>query len=146
MKLLEHWIKRQYKRLKVKLHVWGRHHQWFKPPNEITGYEKITCAIVRQMINHKDSKFTIAPLSGKRYIVNKTLDIFVIMEDSKVELTNHVYHYVTTLGQRDVEKLVKHYDQKVETQRADYEEQIKSQISNTLHSIYEKIDKQSTNN
>jgi len=146
MTLLNRLIKKQYKRLKVKLHVWGRQHQWFKQPNEITGYEKITCAIVRQMINHKDSKFTIAPLSGKRYIVNKTLDIFVIIEDSKVEITNHVYHYVSTLGQRDIEKIVNHYDQKVETQRINYEEQIKSQISNTLQSIYDKIHKQSTDN
>ena len=93
------------------------------------------------MITHKDSKFTIAPLSGKRYIVNKTLDIFVIMEDSKIEITNHVYHYVSTLGERDIEKLTKLYDNKVETERINYEEQIKSQITNTLKSIYDKINK-----
>jgi hypothetical protein len=143
MTKLRKWFRRQYKRLKVKLHVWERGTSWFKPPKDTTGYENITTAIVRKMINHPDSKFTIAPLSGKRYIVNKTLDIFIIMEDSKVEITNHVYHYVSSLGERDIEKLRKLYDTKVEDQRTNYEEEIKSQISNTLQAIYDKISKQS---
>ena len=71
------------------------------------GYEPISCAIVRKMIIHPDSKFTIAPLSEKRYIVNKTVDIFVIIEDTKVEITNHVYHYVVTLSERDIDKIKK---------------------------------------
>lgn len=140
------WGRRLYKRLKVKFYIWERGHKWFKAPQDSTGYEKITTSIVRKMINHADSKFTIAPLSGKRYIVNKTLDIFIIMEDSKVEITNHVYHYVSTLGQRDLQKLTKLYDTNVEDQRINYEEEIKSQITNTLQSIYDKINKQSTNN
>lgn len=139
------WLRRQLKRIKVKFYIWERGTSWFKPPQHSTGYENITTAIVRKMISHSDSKFTIAPLSGKRYIVNKTLDIFVIIEDSKVEITNHVYHYVSTLGQRDIEKLVKLYDTKVENERTNYEDQIKSQISNTLQAIYDKISKQSTN-
>lgn len=145
MTKIKKWFRRQYKRLKVKLHIWERGTSWFKPPQDSTGYENITTAIVRKMINHTDSKFTIAPLSGKRYIVNKTLDIFVIIEDNKVEITNHVYHYVSTLGQRDIKKLTKLFDTKVENERNNYEDQIKSQISNTLQAIYDKISKQSTN-
>lgn len=144
--MIKKWFRRQYKRLKVKLHIWERGTSWFKAPKDTTGYENITTAIVRKMINHPDSKFTIAPLSGKRYIVNKTLDIFIILEDSKVEITNHVYHYVSNLGERDIEKLRKLYDTKVEDQRTNYEEEIKSQISNTLQSIYDKISKESPNN
>lgn len=136
------WVRRQYKRLKVKYYIWSRGYRWFKPLQMDSGYENITSAIVRKMINHPHSKFTIAPLSGKRYIVNKTLDIFIIMEDSKIEITNHVYHYVSTLGERDIEKLTKLYDTKVEDERINYEDQIKSQISNTLTAIYEKISKQ----
>lgn len=135
------WIKRIIKRLKVKIYKWERGSKWFKGSEEYTGYEKISCAIVRKMINHPDSKFTIAPLSGKKYIINQSLDIFVIMEDNKVEITNHVYHYVIYLGDRDIEKLKGHFDKKVEGQRLEYEEQIKSQITNTLHKIYDKITK-----
>jgi len=146
MTKIKKWFRRQFKRLKVKFYIWEREISWFKAPQDTTGYENITTAIVRKMISHSDSKFTIAPLSGKRYIVNKTLDIFVIMEDSKVEITNHVYHYVSSLGKRDIEKLIKLYDTKVETERVNYEDQIKSQITNTLQKIYDKINKQSSTN
>ncbi len=139
MDFIRRWLKRQIKRLKVKFYIWERGRNWLKTPSEVTGYEKICCAIVRKMITHPDSKFTIAPLSGKRYIINKTLDIFVIMEDSKLEVTNHIYHYVITLGGRDMEKLTSHFDNKVESQRLMYEEEIKSQITNTLYKIYDKI-------
>jgi glutathionyl-hydroquinone reductase len=111
----------------------------FKDKFEYTGYETICTAIVRKTINHKDTKYTIAPLSNKRYLVNKTIDIFVIMEDSKVEITNHVYHYVITLPKKDIVKLVNHFDKKVDEERIMYENQIKSQIDNTLHKIYDKI-------
>ena len=141
MSKFKSWLRRKTKRIKVRLHKWNRNHKVFKAPEIINGYESISSAIVRKMISHPDSKFTIAPLSGKRYIVNKTVDIFVIIEDSKVEITNHIYHYVVTLGERDMYKLTKLYDQKVEDQRLTYEDQIKSQIKNTLHTIYDKINK-----
>jgi hypothetical protein len=140
------WLRHQYRRIKVKYLRWIKTNQIFKGPENNNGYEKISCAIVRKMINHLDSKFTIAPLSKKRYIVNKTLDIFIIIEDSKVEITNHVYHYVITLNQKDVEKITNLFDNKVEDQRVAYEEQIKSQITNTLHKIYDKINGEQTNN
>jgi hypothetical protein len=128
--------------MKVRLRKWNRNHKVFKAPEIVNGYENISCAIVRKMISHPDSKFTIAPLSEKRYIVNKTVDIFVIIEDGKVEITNHVYHYVVSLGEIDINKIKKLYDQKVEDERLAYEDQIKSQITNTLHTIYDKINKQ----
>lgn len=111
----------------------------FKEKFDYTGYENICSAIVRKTINHKDTKYTIAPLSNKRYLVNKTLDIFVIMEDSKVEITNHIYHYVITLPKKDRIKLVNLFEKKVDEERIMYENQIKSQIDNTLHKIYDKI-------
>jgi len=142
---INNWVKRLYKRTKVKYLKWIRENHIFRGPELDYGYENISCAIVRKMINHQDSKFTIAPLSGKRYIVNKTVDIFVIIEDSKLEITNHVYHYVITLNQKDMFKITNLFDKKVEEQRVAYEEQIKSQITNTLHKIYDKINGKKTN-
>jgi hypothetical protein len=139
---VKNWVKRIYKRLKLKWNRWGKTPGMFKLPEERTGYEQKSMAICRKMITHPDSKFTIAPLSGKRYIVNKTLDIFVIILDGKVEITNHVYHYVITLSDGEIKKLVNFFDSKVDDIRIKYEEEIKSQIGNTLDKIYEKITKQ----
>jgi hypothetical protein len=130
-------LRRILKRIIIKYKV--REKKVFNEKFELTGYENICSSIVRKTINHKDTKFTIAPLSDKRYLINKTLDIFVILEDSKVEITNHVYHYVITLPKRQMIKLVNLYDKKVDEERLEYENQIKSQIDNTLHKIYDKI-------
>jgi hypothetical protein len=112
---------------------------------EEKSYDRLCTGIVRKMISHPDSKFTIAPLSGKRYIINKTLDIFIIIEDTKVEITNHVYHYVIKLIPKDANKLVKNFDKKVDEVRLKYEDEIKSQIQNSLNSIFEKINQSITN-
>lgn len=135
---MKKWFRRQIKRFKVKFYRWEQG-SFLKTYDENSGYERICTAIVRKMINHSDTKFTIAPLSGKRYLINKTLDIFIIMEDSKVEITNHVYHYVIKLAKRDAEKITKQFDKKVDEVRIQYEIEIKSQITNTLHNIYDKI-------
>lgn len=135
---MKKWFRRQYKRFKVKFYRWERG-SFLKTYDEDSGYEQICTAILRKMINHSDTKFTIAPLSGKRYLINKTLDIFIIIEDQKVEITNHVYHYVIKLAKRDAEKITKQYDKKVDEIRTQYEKEIKSQITNTLHKIYDKI-------
>lgn len=137
--MLRNKIRRTLKRIRLKLYKWEKGSSWFKSPYEPTGYEDLCKAICRKMINHPESKFTIAPLSGKRYIINKSVDIFIIIVDSKVEITNHVYHYVINLGEKDINKIVGHFDNKVEHIRVNYEGEIKSQIVNTLQTIYDKI-------
>lgn len=138
MEVIRKYFKRKLKRFIVKFKIMER--DFFSDKKTVaTGYERICTAIVRKMINHKSTKFTIAPLSEKRYLVNKTLDIFVIMEDSKVEITNHIYHYVITLPKKEMIKLVQQYDKKVDEERIMYEKEIKSQIDNTLHKIYDKV-------
>lgn len=139
MGILKNKINRLAKRFRVKFHRWEKGSSWFKAPLNSTGYENICKAICRKMINHPDSKFTIAPLSNKRYIINKQLDIFIIIVDSKIEITNHVYHYVINLGERDVNKIIEHFNNKLDHLLVQYEGKIKSQIENTLHNIYEKI-------
>lgn len=134
---LKKYLKYKFKRFIVKYKLFEGH--LLKENFEFTGYERICSAIVRKTINHVDTKYTIAPLSNKRYLINKTLDIFIIMEDSKVEITNHVYHYVITLPKKEMIKLINRFDKKVDEERIMYENQIKSQIDYTLHKIYDKI-------
>lgn len=137
MNWLKKYLKYKFKRFIVKYKLFEGY--FLKENFEFTGYERICAAIVRKTINHTDTKYTIAPLSNKRYLINKTLDIFIIMEDSKVEITNHVYHYVITLPKKEMIKLINRFDKKVDEERIMYENQIKSQIDYTLHKIYDKI-------
>ena len=132
-------IKRKFKKLKLRIYLWEKGVSMFKTPEDILGYEKTCISICRKLIAHEDSKYSIAPLSDKRYIINKKLDIFIIIVDNRVEITNHVCPYVVKLNERDSSKLKRQFDDRVEKIRFDYEKEKHSGINNTLHSILEKL-------
>ena len=106
---------------------------------KISDSEKFSSTICRKLINHPDSKFLIAPISGKRYIKNSTLSLFVLMDGGRVSITNHVYHYDVVLNYREWDRLSMMYDNRTERDRLTYEEEIHSQIEHSLQLILEKI-------
>lgn len=132
-------MKRFLKRFYVKWCILSKY-KWAKPVDfELTESEKVCLNICRNLIKHPDSKFLIAPLSGKRYIKNPKLELFVILDDRRISLTNHVYHYDVKLLDRDWDRLVNMYDTKTEKIRQGLEDEIKSQINHSLQSILDKI-------
>jgi len=96
-------------------------------------------SIARSLITHPESKFLLAPLSGKRYIKNAELELFCILDHGTISITNHVYHYDVVVGDRNWERLSNMYDGKVETIRQEYEDQIMSQIEHSLENIIKKV-------
>jgi hypothetical protein len=81
----------------------------------------------------------IAPVSNKRYVENKSMDIFITMMDGSIDLTNHVYHYNVKLSKRDWERISFIFDNETEKRRLNYEDLINSQIKNSLHNVLERI-------
>jgi len=139
MNRFKKFLLRSLKRMKFKYIMWERGHKLFKAEVEKSGHEKMCGAICRSLIKHPDSKFSIAPLSEKKYIINETLDIFVVMVDRKIEITNHVYHYIINMEEREMSKLKNMFDGKLESIRVKYENEIKSQIDSSLNKILEKV-------
>jgi hypothetical protein len=131
-------IKRIAKRTYVKWLKWNRDNKTDEN-NKVSETEKMCMSITRSLIIHPDSKFLLAPLSGKRYIKNTDKGLFIIIDRGTISLTNHVYHYDVNLTERNWERLIKMYDGKVETIRQEYEDQIMSQIKNSLHTIQDKL-------
>jgi hypothetical protein len=134
MKRLVLFFKRKYAKAKI----------WFKKQSQInqkenTENERMVSTICRKLINHSSSKFLIAPLSGKRYIKNTELGLFIIMNEGRVSLTNHVYHYDVFLIQKDWERLVRMYDNRTERDREIYETEIRSQIVYSLSNVLDKL-------
>ena len=81
----------------------------------------------------------IAPVSNKRYIENKDMDIFITLDEGTVDLTNHIYHYNVKLTNRDWERITYVFDLEAEKRRLEYEEKINSQIKNSLHDVLKRI-------
>jgi hypothetical protein len=81
----------------------------------------------------------IAPLSDKRYIINEDLNLFIIINWNKVEITNHVFHYDVVLSKRDHERVIYLYDTETEKRRTNTESNVKANIKNSLDTLLTKI-------
>ncbi len=139
MKKLIKKVFRFFKRIYYRMVIFNRRASERNQPQSQT--EKIACAITRKLINHPDSKFLLAPLSGKRYIKNSDMGIFVILYKETISITNHVYHYDMIISQRNWNRLTVMYDNKVENIRQEYEDDIMSQIKNSLENLNNKFPK-----
>ena len=119
-------------------------------PIEFDDNERTAASICRKLINHQDSKFLITPLSQKRYIKNDTLQMFVVLQDDRINITNHIYNYrinITnhiynldiTVPFQITQKLNRMFDNKVEESRLKLEKEMHSQVQHSLKKILEKL-------
>jgi hypothetical protein len=135
---LKRVLKRMLKRTYVKFLLWYKYKvnttDISRTPNEV-----ICTSICRKLILHPDSELTIAPISDKRYLKNKTLGLFIVLYDRQISITNHIYHYDVIISTREWDKLISVYNLKTESIRKEYEEEIHSQIKHSLHTILDKI-------
>lgn len=138
---LKKYIKKKLKVIYVKFLIWNRNKSNFKSEEEVDEYEKISAIICRKLMNRPDTKFSIAPLSEKRYIINESLGMFIVLEpyNRDVELTNHVYHYSVRMREKTFKSIAHIFDNKVEAIRLKYENEIKAKIEHSLHNVLDKI-------
>ena len=96
--------------------------------------------IFRNVLKHTNSVYEIAPLSSHRIIENKKLGIFIILDDKKITIINHVCYYSNIpLTDREWKKMTNMYDNKVQLNRMQRIEQMKSQVENSLSKLKNKI-------
>jgi hypothetical protein len=112
-----------------------------KLEDDIATYEKTCFKICLKLISHSDSEFMIAPMSGKRYIRNNELSMFITMDFGRVEITNHVFNYNVKLLNRDWERLVYIFDTETEKRRLHMEKDVSSNIKNSLDHVLERLNK-----
>lgn len=132
-------IKRFCKRLYVKLLILNRKYS-YESRQPISQTQKMSMSIARKSIRHPDSQFLIAPISGKKYITNSVVDLFILFDKRALSITNHVYHYDIILSDRNWDKIIKMYDDKVEELRQKVEDQVMSQIEHSLENILKKVE------
>jgi hypothetical protein len=82
-----------------------------------------------------------APMSGKRYIKNDELSMFITMDFGRVEITNHVFNYNVKLSSRDWERLVYVFDTETEKRRTEMEKEVSSNIKNSLEHVLDRLNK-----
>ena len=142
---MKKFLIRIYKRFKVRLNKIGRS-STMKSYEEVEPHERTAFKICLKLISDKDSEFMIAPMSQKRFIINENLNLFILIDYGRVEITNHIFHYDVRLSNRDCERITYLYDVETEKRRSNTEMTIKSNIKNTLEKVYEAISKETQKN
>jgi hypothetical protein len=92
--------------------------------------------IFRNTLKHTNSIYEIAPLSSHRLIENKKLGVFVILDNKKITIINHVCYYSNIpMSDRDWNKMITMFDNKVQENRMKRIEQMKSQVEYSLSKL-----------
>jgi hypothetical protein len=92
--------------------------------------------IFRNTLKHPNSIYEIAPLSSHRLIENKKLGVFVILDNKKITIINHVCYYSNiSMSDRDWKKMITMFDNKVQENRMRRIEQMKSQVEYSLSKL-----------
>ena len=142
---MKKFFQRFYKRFKVRLSKFDRSSS-MKTHEEVEQHEKTAFKICVKLISDRDSEFMIAPMSQKRFIINNKLNLFILIDFGRVEITNHIFHYDVRLSNRDYQRIVYLYDTETEKRRTATEVTIKSNIKSTLDKVYEAISKETQKN
>lgn len=130
-------MKKFFKKRLTKVFI--RLNKTIRPKIDIDENERISSSICRKLIKDENSKFLIAPLSQKRYIKNEVLQMFVVIHEGKINITNHVYNYDIVISMQMSEKLNRMFDNKVEEERIKFEKEMYSQVRHSLKKILEKL-------
>jgi UDP-2,3-diacylglucosamine pyrophosphatase LpxH len=109
------------------------------PDYYIDENERLSVSICRKLINDKNSKFLISPLSQKRYIKNDENQIFVVIHGDSINITNHVYDYDIIISTKMAKKLKRLFDSKVEESRLKLDIEIHSQVKHSLKKILNRL-------
>jgi hypothetical protein len=96
--------------------------------------------IFRNTLKHPNSVYEIAPLSSHRIIENKKFGVFIILDDKKITVLNHVCYYSNIpMTDRDWKKIINMFDNKVQENRMLRINTMKSQVEYTLSKLKTKI-------
>ena len=133
------------KRMKHRLYLTTRGKSLPTTDEEIASYEKTCFKICLKLISHSESEFMIAPMSGKRYIRNNELSMFITMDFGRVEITNHVFNYNVKLSNRDWERLIYIFDTETEKRRTEMEKEVSSNIKNSLDHVLDRLNQVTKN-
>lgn len=134
------YIKRKLKRREVKRQLLKLKELYdYNDPGRLADIN--TCMFIcRNAIKHTNTTFELTPISNERLIENKKLGIFVVLDDKKITVINHVCYYSNIpMTDRDWKKLITMYDNKVQEIRKNKIRQMKSQVEYSLDKLKNKI-------
>jgi hypothetical protein len=113
----------------------------FDQSPKITDEEKYCAQICVKLLDSPSSKLTFAPISESRFIVNEDKQMFVVINNHTINITNHVYSYTVYIQDHSVfSKVVKKFDAILEEERQNIQDEIRRNIKHSLQTILNNLD------
>jgi hypothetical protein len=131
-------IRHYFKRKAQKVSIWSK--KTFDPTNiqpKLDDNQKKAALICFAMINNHNSELLSSSLSTKRYIKNG--DYFIVIEEDKIKIINHVYGYDVSLYGRKMKNIKRAFDFRIDEVRLEMERTILNNVKQSLDVIYTKV-------
>lgn len=113
----------------------------FDPTPRITDEERYCLQICMRLLDSLSSKLTFAPVSESRFIVNEDKQMFVVINNHTINITNHVYSYTVYIQDHSAySKVIKKFDSILEEERQNIQDEIRRNIKHSLETILRGLD------
>jgi len=108
----------------------------------LSSNELKSITIVNYAINNENSKLSLCPITGKRYIAYD--NYFIVISQSHIKIVNHVYAYDIHLHGRKLYNIKNAFDQKLAQHFRSIENEILDNVKHSLDQILVKTKKQNS--
>jgi hypothetical protein len=100
-----------------------------------------TCInIVLKVLDYPDTELVLAPISKKRFIVNKKKKMSITVADRSICIINHIYSYTVYVENDECyDKVLKKFNDRSEAKTIQLENEISSNIKHSLLDILNKL-------
>lgn len=106
---------------------------------EKVSYENEAISLTRKIIKMSDSELSMTPRTNKRFIINKRLDISIILKNHTIHIYDNKNPYPTQLSDKNYLYIINFFDDEVEKRREKLEKDIEQGVKNILISIFKKV-------
>lgn len=102
-------------------------------------YENLAVQICCSIIRAEGTTLLGNMKTQERYVRSKDDDIYVVIKYGLIEIINHTYQYTVKISEKGYDKVCRVFDGHQDAERRLMDEQIRSNITHSLQTIYNNI-------
>ena len=100
---------------------------------------RTSASIFRLALRDKDAEFILIPIKDKRILKIDKKGMYITLQKTILEITNHQFSYHIEIGFNLYTKLSKSFDKKLDDLSSEHEKQITTQMSEVLRKVLNTI-------
>lgn len=129
-------MRRLIRKIKVKITKFFRNiHADKAYPTDTT--HLLSSSIFRKALREKENDLILMPVTNKRIIKLEKKGLYIVLQHSILEITNHKYSYHIEINFETYSKLSKMFDNKLDSELKNQEEAINQQLHLGLRNVFE---------